>query len=76
MQKRPIKGTTDWQDYQVVLDVPTDATGIAFGVLLSKSGTVWLNNVKFQTVRTNVPTTSRSLPPLPKGPTNLDFENQ
>ena len=26
VQDRPIKGTTDWQNYQVVLDVPQDAT--------------------------------------------------
>ena len=50
MQDRPIKGTTAWQNYEVVLDVPRDATQIAFGVLLSKSGTVWLNSVKFENV--------------------------
>jgi beta-lactamase regulating signal transducer with metallopeptidase domain len=71
MGNRPIKGTTGWQNYQVVLDVPLDATGIAFGVLLSKSGTVWLNNVKFESVGTHVPTTGA---PLQEGPTNLDFD--
>jgi beta-lactamase regulating signal transducer with metallopeptidase domain len=79
MQDRPIKGTSDWQNYQVVLDVPKDATGIAFGVLLSKSGAVWLSSVKFETVGTDVPTTGRVIPPpppLPQGPTNLNFENQ
>jgi DNA-binding winged helix-turn-helix (wHTH) protein len=48
MQDRPIKGTTTWQQYEVVFDVPRDATQLAFGILLSKSGTVWLNNVKFE----------------------------
>jgi hypothetical protein len=28
MQDRPIKGTTDWQRYDMVLDVPPDSTGI------------------------------------------------
>jgi type 1 fimbria pilin len=72
MQDRPIKGTTDWQNYAVVLDVPKDATGIAFGILLSKSGTVWLSNVKFESVGTDVPTTGRR---SPEGPTNLSFED-
>ena len=36
MQDRPIKGTTTWKNYEVVLDVPQDATGIFFGVLLSR----------------------------------------
>jgi hypothetical protein len=58
MQDRPIKGTTTWQNYEVVLDVPRDATQIVFGILLSKSGTVWLNGVKFESV----------------GPTNLNLE--
>jgi beta-lactamase regulating signal transducer with metallopeptidase domain len=74
MWDRRIKGTTNWQKYQVVLDVPKDATGIAFGVLLSKSGTVWLNNVKIESVGTDVPTTAKPTPPLPQGPTNLNFE--
>ena len=39
MGNRPIKGTTGWQDYEVVLDVPKDATGVAFGILLDGSGT-------------------------------------
>ena len=73
MENRPIRGTTDWQNYQVVLDVPMNATGIAFGVLLNKSGAVWLNNVKFESVGTNVPTTGVV---LQEGPTNLDFESQ
>jgi hypothetical protein len=73
MQGRPIKGTTDWQNYQVVLDVPMNATGIAFGVLLNKSVAVWLNSVKFESVGTDVPTTGVA---LQEGPTNLDFESQ
>jgi hypothetical protein len=75
MENRPIKGTTNWQNYHVVLDVPKEATSIAFGILLSKSGTVWLSNVKIESVGTDVPTTGRPMPPLPEAPTNLNFEN-
>ena len=75
MQTRPLKGTTDWQNYQVVLDVPQDATGIFIGVLLTGSGTVWLNSAKFEVVGKDVPTTIKSTPLRPDGPANLSFEN-
>lgn len=74
MQDRPIKGTTGWQKYELVLDVPQDATGIFFGVLLSGQGTVWLNSAKFEVVGANVPTTGGKMGKLPDEPTNLDFE--
>ena len=61
MADRPIKGTTAWQNYEVVLDVPQDATGVAFGILLNKSGSVWLNNVQFEDVGVDVPTTAKAL---------------
>jgi len=73
MQDRAIRGTTGWKAYEVILDVPQDATGIFFGVLLSKTGAVWLNSVKFEVVGSNVPTTGRS---ERDAPTNLGFENQ
>jgi len=73
MQNRAIKGTTGWNAYEVVLDVPQDATGVFFGVLLSKTGTVWLNSVKFEVVGSSVPVTGR---PQREAPTNLGFEKQ
>jgi hypothetical protein len=75
MQNRPIKGTTDWQKYDVVLDVPQDATGVFFGVLLGGTGEVWISNVKFEAVGPDVPTTSTPPPMLSAEPTNLNFEN-
>ena len=71
MQNRPIKGTSDWLQYAVVLDVPSDATGIFFGILLTETGTVWLSGVKFEVVGTDVPTTSSSTGS--RVPVNLDF---
>lgn len=73
MQSRPIKGTSDWRRYDVVLDVPRDATGIAFGVLLAGPGTVWLNSSNFEVVDSSVPSTQRES--LPSEPVNLDFRN-
>jgi hypothetical protein len=75
MQDRPITGTNGWQNYEVVLDVPQDATGIAFGILLKGSGTVWLNHPQFEVVGNHIPTTGPGLHSSTLGPTNLDFEN-
>lgn len=74
MQDRSIKGTSGWQQYEVVLDVPRDATGIFFGVLLSGSGSVWLNNVKLEVVGAEVPPTG-SAESNRAEPVNLRFQN-
>jgi beta-lactamase regulating signal transducer with metallopeptidase domain len=75
MQNRAIKGTQPWKQCDVVLDVPQDATGIFFGVLLSGTGEVWMNDVSFEVVGYEVPVTSRSplASTLPTHPTNLKF---
>ena len=62
MHDRPIKGTTAWRQYDVVLDVPQDAADIAFGVLLAGTGKVWLNGVEFEVVGSDVPTTGNGTP--------------
>ena len=41
MDARPIRGTTEWAAYDVVLDVPEDAAGIAYGIILAGTGRVW-----------------------------------
>ena len=86
MQNRAIKETTGWRNYAVVLDVPKDATVISFGILVSKSGTVWLNSAQFETVGMDVPVTDmwaggsgslrqHTVPTnLNSVPTNLNFE--
>ena len=48
MQNRPLVGTKDWQQYQVVLDVPEESVHIAFGVLLSGKGQLWVSDVVFE----------------------------
>jgi hypothetical protein len=80
MQNRGIKGTTEWKRYEVVLDVQEDATAIAFGILLTRSGAVWISGVNFEVVGTDVPVTSMvgqpppQPPAPPAGPQNLNFE--
>jgi len=75
MESRAIKGTQSWKQCDVVLDVPEDATGIFFGILLSGSGEVWMNDVSLEVVGKEVPVTGPppQAPKLPAHPTNLKF---
>jgi hypothetical protein len=77
MQDRAIKGTIDWQRYEVVLDVPDSAVGISFGVRLEGTGEVWLNNAEIEVVSTTVPTTGlTSYAGAPDSPRNLKFTDK
>ena len=58
MEDRAIRGTTDWTECVIVLDVGAQATNIAFGVLLSGTGTVWIDGLRFEAVDLSVPVTS------------------
>lgn len=73
MNDRPIQGTTSWRRYDVVLDVPEDATGISFGLLLDGVGQVWLSGTKFEIVGMDVATTNTMPRKVPDAPINLDF---
>ena len=77
MQKRAIKGTGDWTKYEIVLDVPQSAAQIAFGLLLTGKGSVWMDDLGFEAVGTDVPTTGESMANESNKPTyvNLDFED-
>ena len=71
MEDRAIRGTTDWTECVVVLDVGKRAKSISFGVLLSGTGTVWIDQLKFDLVDDTVPLTSP--PNFRDEPRNLDF---
>ena len=73
MEPRAIKGTTDWTRYEIVLDVPDAATALAFGVLLTGNGQVWMDDLKFDIVPPTVPVTGTFRGPR-GGLQNLDFE--
>jgi hypothetical protein len=76
MQDRPIKGTTDWTRYEIVLDIPENSTTINYGVLLGGDGEVWFDNFELKEVDKNVPVTNlKKESNLPSQPVNLDFEN-
>ncbi len=58
MGNRPIKGTNEWTKYEIVLDVPEKSTGIYYGVLIEGNGEIWLDNLTFEIVSEEVPSTN------------------
>lgn len=71
MHDRAIKGTTGWTKYEITVNVPNDASAVAYGVLLSGKGTVWFDDVTFEVLGKAEP---RRKAELPDTPANLDFE--
>lgn len=59
MANRPIKGTADWQRYEVVLDVPEESFSLVFGSLLHGEGQVWADDFKLEIVGLDVPSTGQ-----------------
>src|SRR5688572_4632061 len=57
MDDRPIKGSSDWGKYEIVLDVPQNASAIAFGALLSGTGQMWFSDLIIEVVPDTTPTT-------------------
>lgn len=77
MGDRPIKGNTEWTKYEIVLDVPNNASQIAYGALLDGTGQIWFDNITFEIVDDNIPTTgsaSGKKSVTLDEPANLDFE--
>lgn len=57
MQSRAITGTTEWNYYSCILDIPENGAIINIGVLLTGKGQIWFDNADFQEVDHNTPTT-------------------
>lgn len=66
MQNRPLKGTTEWAPYSVVLDVSASAQGVFFGTLMAGKGQLWVSDWRLEVVGTDVATTG-----IATGPANL-----
>ncbi|MBN1351582.1 T9SS type A sorting domain-containing protein [candidate division KSB1 bacterium] len=49
MAGRPIIGTTDWQQYEIILDVPENSTGIFFGIMLGGTDEAWVDGLRLET---------------------------
>ncbi len=72
---RSVKGSTEWNKYEIVLDVPLHATNLAFGALLVGTGQIWFSSIAFEVVDTLVEVTDKSKNYMPLSePTNLNFE--
>lgn len=77
MSNRPIKGTTNWNRYSIVLDVPEKSAVISFGIILSGQGTVWSDQFTFEEVDENTPATNLEIQgELQDKPVNLSFEDE
>ena len=75
MGNRPVVNDTEWNHYYIVLDVPENSAIISFGVLLSGRGQVWIDELEFEEVSTDIPTTNIDYGcDLLDGPANLSFE--
>ncbi|WP_163784385.1 AraC family transcriptional regulator [Myxococcus vastator] len=57
MQSRALVGTAGCKRYDVVLDVPKEATTIMAGLIISGTGQAWLDGVRFEVVDASVPVT-------------------
>jgi hypothetical protein len=73
MDGRPAKGTTEWRNYSIVLDVPANAGALAFGFFIGGTGHAWVSGVKLEEVGRDVPTTSAPEKKWPVAPVNLNF---
>lgn len=76
MQSRALVGTAGCKRYDVVLDVPREATSIMAGLIMSGTGQAWLDGVRFEVVDASVAVTDllASKPVLTAGPQGLDDE--
>lgn len=73
MEDRALRGTTDWTQASIVLDVAEQAKILLFGALVSGAGAIDLTRLRFEEADPAVPTTVPKPPMLPDEPQALDF---
>ena len=76
MSNRPIKGSTSWNYYSCVLDIPKESMNINIGVILAGSGKIWIDNFSFDEVDDSISTTDirEAEDTFPEKPINLEFK--
>lgn len=72
MYKRKITGNISWKKYSVVLDIPQNSEYIAFGILSSGQGQIWIDQMQFDIVGKDIPSTDM-LTQKKEQPENLGF---
>lgn len=75
MQSKPVRSKTDWNRYQIEVDIPAQADSLHYGALLNGQGQIWIDQLKLEIVGNPPPGLSelRKLRNL-KEPSNLGFE--
>lgn len=82
MCDRTITGTNGWHKYDIVLDVPKDATKLGFGAILAGIGQLWVDDFTFEEVGSDIDVTDcpcserrkvKAEEQVPLVPTNLNF---
>lgn len=74
MDKRTVRGTSDWTEVSIVADIPQHAESFLIGVLLSGKGRMWVSGLSFEIVDSSVPVTVTAADPAPRRkPENLGF---
>ena len=90
MSGRGMSGTKDWKFQVVVLEVPTEAATVNFGLILEGAGQAWVDDMKLEAVSRKVHRTGHfelrqdgpapapyelaAQAARPRQPENLDFE--
>ncbi|GAF64796.1 putative DNA-binding protein [Bacillus sp. TS-2] len=76
MNNRSVTEDTDWNYYEIILDVSEESSSISFGALLAGRGHLWIDNLKFEEVDLTVPTTNMDYTTdMNEEPVNLTFES-
>jgi len=88
MSARPVRGTTDWTEAEVVVDIPDSAMVLTVGALLAGAGELLIDDAALGIVGADVPVTDQLANLAPEDrptasgvsipataiPVNLDFE--
>ncbi|MCI0396667.1 MAG: hypothetical protein L0332_00100 [Chloroflexi bacterium] len=62
MEERMIQGTTGWNRYEIVLDIPAESVGANFGLGLQGQGRAWIDNIRLEVVGEETPATGLPYP--------------
>jgi hypothetical protein len=65
MGTHSLKGTAAWHQVEIILDVPSNAVGIVFGALMHGGGTLLVDDMKWEIIPPNGPTTDQQTGPSP-----------
>jgi Biopolymer transport protein ExbD/TolR len=82
MSGRSLKESNDLTLCSVVIDVPVTAHNLAYGLFMTGTGQVWVNELKIEEVGADVAVTALPLGKIrqgrtyPTSPVNLDFDSE